>query len=173
MDFFSMLARFNEWANERIYDTCAKLSDEDYKKDRRAFFGSIHNTLNHLLVVDRLWRGRIENIDAGIRGLDDIPYDDLSGLRGARRAEDRAIIALVDGLDETGLDEPVSYRKMDGQPGNLPLGVILITVFNHQTHHRGQVHNMLSQAGVKPPALDIIKFTPDGRTGQGAGAARS
>jgi len=54
MDIFPMLARFNEWANERIYGACAKLSDEDYKKDRRAFFGSIHNTLNHLLVVDRI-----------------------------------------------------------------------------------------------------------------------
>lgn len=173
MDIFPMLARFNEWANERIYDACAKLSDEDYKKGRRAFFGSIHNTLNHLLVVDRLWHGRIEDKDAGIRGLDDILYDDLNRLRAARRAEDRAIIALVDGLDETGLDEPVSYRLMGGQPGNMPLGVILITLFNHQTHHRGQVHNMLSQAGVNPPALDIINFTPDGRAGQRAGVSPS
>ncbi len=173
MDIFQMLGRFNEWANERIYDACAKLSDEDYMKDRRAFFGSIHNTLNHLLVVDRLWRGRIENMDAGIKGLDDILYDDLNRLHAARRAEDQTIIALVDGFDETGLNEPVSYRLLDGQPGNKPLGVILITLFNHQTHHRGQVHNMLSQAGVKPPALDIINFTPDDRAGKGGAAARS
>jgi uncharacterized damage-inducible protein DinB len=90
MDIFPMVARFNEWANERIYGACVKLSDEDYKKDRRAFFGSIHNTLNHLLVVESLWRGCIENMDAGIKGLDDILYDDLKRLRTARRAEDQA-----------------------------------------------------------------------------------
>jgi uncharacterized damage-inducible protein DinB len=160
MNLFPMLARFNGWANERLYASCAELADAERKRDRKAFFRSIHNTLNHLLVVDRLWLGRIEGIDAGVKSLDEVPYDDFAALREARRREDARIVAVVDGIANEELQRIVAYRRMSGakDPAEKPLEIVLITLFNHQTHHRGQVHNMLSQAGLEPPALDIINF---------------
>lgn len=160
MNQFPMLARFNRWANEKLYDACAGMPDAERKRDRKAFFGSIHNTLNHLLVVDLLWLGRIEGKESGIEALDQILYDDFDGLRAARRKEDERIVAFVDGIPERRLEEGISYTRMSEPrtPATKPLHVLLITLFNHQTHHRGQVHNMLSQAGVKTPALDIINF---------------
>ena len=162
MNHLPLMARFNAWANARLYDSVSGLSESAYKEDRKAFFGSIHNTLNHLLVVDRLWTGRIEGRNHGIRSLDQILYTDLASLRGAREAEDEAIIALVDGLSEAQLQTPVSYRRMIGEgTQRTRRDHILITLFNHQTHHRGQVHAMLTQAGVVPPPLDVVFFLED------------
>ena len=158
MDHLPLLARFNAWVNGRLYGAVARLSDADYRRDRGAFFGSIHATLNHLLVVDRLWLGRIEGTDPGIRSLDQILYDDFGELRAARRAEDARIVAFVDGLDAAALRRTVSYRTMAGDPGATRADLILLTLFNHQTHHRGQVHAMLTQAGVVPPPLDILDY---------------
>jgi uncharacterized damage-inducible protein DinB len=165
MNHFPLLARFNAWVNGRLYDTVAQLSDADYRKDRGAFFGSIHNTLNHLLVVDRLWVGRIAGTDPGIRALDQILYDDFDALRVARRTEDERLIAFVDGLDEAALRRMVAYRLVDGTARETRCDLILLTLFNHQTHHRGQVHAMLTQAGVVPPPLDAIFYLAEQERG--------
>jgi len=159
MDHFPLMARFNSWVNGRLYESVSKLSDDAYRQDRKAYFGSIHRTLNHLLVVDRLWTGRIEGADRGIRALDQILCDDFESLKAARKIEDRHLIELVDGLDRERLERPVRYRRMIGQGfEEARAGHILLTLFNHQTHHRGQVHAMLTQSGVVPPALDVIFF---------------
>lgn len=160
MTLFPMLARFNAWANERLYGSCAELDDGERKRDRKAFFGSIHHTLNHLLVVDRLWLGRIEGVDSGIVSLDQVLYDDFEALRQARRREDARIVAVVDGIPETRLPQKIAYRRMSAARDlqEKPLEILLITLFNHQTHHRGQIHTLLTQAGIDPPALDIINF---------------
>ena len=155
---FATLGRFNAWANVHIYDACAALTDAARKEDRGAFFGSIHNTLNHLLVVDTGWRSRVEGIGHSLESLDHILHEDFAALRRARVAEDGALVRVVDGLDPAGMGRVVSYRFMDGTPAQTPLDVMLITLFNHQTHHRGQIHNMLSQAGAETPELDIINF---------------
>lgn len=155
---FPMLARFNAWANERIYDSSAKLPDAEYRRDRKAFFGSIHATLNHLLVVDKVWRARVEGSGTDVKSLDQMLHDDLPALRSARVAEDEALIRTVDGLGPTDGSRIVNYRFMNGTPGKTPVEIVLITLFNHQTHHRGQVHTMLTQAGITPPPLDIIAF---------------
>ncbi|MFQ5971450.1 MAG: DinB family protein [Alphaproteobacteria bacterium] len=159
MNHLPLMARFNAWANERIYDCAGRLPDDDYRADRKAFFGSVHATLNHLLVVDRLWTGRIEGQDRGIRSLDQILYDDFAELRIARRKEDRRLIELVDGLDEKRLEAPVRFRRIigDGEE-EARTGHILITLFNHQTHHRGQVHTLLTQCDIVPPPLDVLYF---------------
>jgi uncharacterized damage-inducible protein DinB len=151
------MARFNAWANVRLYDCVSGLSEEDYRKDRKAYFGSIHHTLNHLLVVDRMWTGRLKVTDHGIRSLDQILYDDFESLRRARREEDDGLVALVDGLSEDALQSPVTYRRMIGDGEHTTRrDHILITLYNHQTHHRGQVHAMLTQQGIDPPPLDVI-----------------
>jgi uncharacterized damage-inducible protein DinB len=155
---FPMLARFNAWANERIYDCCAKLSDTEYRQDRRAFFGSIHATLNHLLVVDKVWRARIEGVSTDVRNLDQILHNDLPALRAARVTEDESLIRTVDRLAPKDGARVVKYRFMNGTSGETPVDIVLITLFNHQTHHRGQVPTLLTQAGITPPPLDIIAF---------------
>jgi uncharacterized damage-inducible protein DinB len=159
MDHFPLMARFNAWVNERLYGSVAKLPEDAYRSDRKAFFGSIHHTLNHLLVVDRLWTRRIEGVDHGIRALDQILYDDFEELRAARYEEDRHLIELVDGLDAAALQRPVRYRRMIGEgEEEARAGHILLTLFNHQTHHRGQIHALLTQMDVVPPPLDVMFF---------------
>lgn len=159
MNHLPLMARFNGWANERLYGAVAQLPEAERKRDRKAFFGSIHNTLNHLLVVDRLWCGRIAGVEHGIRSLDQILYADFDSLRAARKVEDERLIALVDGLDEAQLAAPTSYRRIIGDgEARTRRDHILITLFNHQTHHRGQVHAMLTQADIVPPPLDVIFY---------------
>ena len=159
MNHLPLLARFNRWANRHLYACVAGLDDEAYRRDRGAFFGSIHGTLNHLLVVDRLWSARIQHCDAGIRSLDQILFIDFEALRKARGEEDEKLIALVDRSSEAMLEASVRYRRIDGDAlEEARAGHILLTLFNHQTHHRGQVHVMLTQAGVTPPPLDVIDY---------------
>ena len=159
MNNIALMARFNAWVNKRLYGCVAGLSDADYRLDRKAYFGSIHNTLNHLLVVDRTWTSRIRSVDHGIESLDQILYDDFDSLRAAREVEDAALIELVDGLSDEELRSPVSYRFMTGDGRHSSRrDHILITLFNHQTHHRGQIHAMLTQQDIDPPPLDVIDF---------------
>jgi len=98
----------------------ACLPDGAYREERKAFFGSIHRTLNHLLVVDRLWTGRIRGTDRGIRALDQVLYDDLAALRAARADEDRQLVELVDGLSAPQLAAPVRYRRIIGEAWKRP-----------------------------------------------------
>ncbi len=158
-DHFRMMGRFNAWANRRVYDAVAGLDDAACRKARpAAFFGSIHGTLNHLLVVDYLWFGRIEGTDPGIASLDQIVHDGLAELRTARAAEDARIVGLIDAMSEDDLAREVSFKLMDGTPATMPVRHMLATVLNHQTHHRGQVHALLKEAGVPPPPLDIVFY---------------
>ena len=149
VNHLALLARFNQWVNRHIYDSVSELSDEEYRLDRKAFFGSIHNTLNHLLVVDRLWTGRIRRADHGITSLAQNLFDDFGALRAAREREDESLIELVDSFDDEGFARPVVYSRIlgDGEQ-RTRLDHVLITLYNHQTHHRGQVHAMLIPAAV-------------------------
>jgi len=157
-EHFQTFARYNAWANRRLYDACAGLAVPEYRKPRPAFFGSIHNTLNHILAGDRIWLGRIEGREHGIAALDQILYEDFASLRQAREAEDARIQRLVDGFDDRALAGPRSYKTTSGIAQETRLDWILSHVFNHQTHHRGQVHDMLSQTETAPPPLDLIFF---------------
>ena len=157
MNNIALMARFNAWANDRLYDCVSGISEAAYRKDRKAYFGSIHKTLNHILVVDRLWTHRLKGSDHGIKSLDQVLHDDFESLRAARKTEDEALIALVDGLSEEALQGPVTYGRIIGKgEHSTRRDHILITLYNHQTHHRGQVHTMLTQQGVDPPPLDVI-----------------
>ena len=162
-DHFRMLARYNAWANRRIYDAAAALPEADYRRPRPcAFFTSIHGTLNHLLVVDRLWLARIGRVNHGIEGLDQVLHDDLAALRRAQGTSDARMIELVDGLGEADLAGERRYTMLSAPGTNCsPVQHILATLFNHQTHHRGQVHAMLKETPVPPPPLDIIDFLDD------------
>jgi len=155
-EHFRTFGRFNQWANREIYRAVAGLPEAAYRKVRpAAYFGSIHGTLNHILAIDRLWFGRVADVPAGITRLDVILHDTFAALDEARQIEDRRIVELVDGLDEATLAGERKYKDTKGNPGSMPIRYMLATVFNHQTHHRGQVHALLKEAGVEPPALDL------------------
>jgi uncharacterized damage-inducible protein DinB len=97
---YRMFGHYNAWANQRLYDAAARLTDQQYRADRGAFFKSVHGTLNHLLATDRIWMQRFTGAgDAPIR-LDAILFESFAQLRAAREAEDRRIVDYVDGLDE-------------------------------------------------------------------------
>ncbi|MBL29509.1 MAG: damage-inducible protein DinB [Rhodospirillaceae bacterium] len=156
---FRTFARYNAWANARLYAACGALSEAAYLAERPVFFGSIHRTLNHVLVGDRLWLGRITGVPAGIPTLDTELFPDRDALRAAREAEDARIIGLVDGYDDARLlAAEVVYANMSGAEHRDPLRLVLAHFFNHQTHHRGQVHDMLSATDVAPPPLDLIYY---------------
>jgi uncharacterized damage-inducible protein DinB len=157
-DHFQTFARYNAWANDRLYAACAQLSDADFRASRQAFFGSILGTLNHILVGDRAWLGRIDGVPSGITRLDEILFDELAALKRARVAEDERILKLTETLDTESLSRDVEYRTVAGVEHRTPLVWVLSHMFNHQTHHRGQAHALLSQTAVKPPPLDLIFF---------------
>ena len=155
---FQLLANFNKWTNEKIITSCKKLTETEYKKNREAFFSSIHGTLNHLLVVDRAYISRIEGKDHGLKGLDQILFESLLLLEEARIKEDKRLVDLVNSLLEESIHKEITYKGFETGNTTYTINMILLTLFNHQTHHRGQIHNMLSQAGVKPPQIDIPDF---------------
>ncbi|MBI3507070.1 MAG: damage-inducible protein DinB [Proteobacteria bacterium] len=157
-DQFRVFARYNQWANERLYTACARLHENELFLQRPSFFGSIHATLNHILVADRLWMGRITGQPAKISRLDEILYGDFAGLRVARVAEDAQIVAYCDALDEPTANTTLRYRTTEGEPQATPLRWVLMHMFNHETHHRGQTHGLLSQTGVSPPPLDLMHY---------------
>ena len=156
---YHMLVRYNKWANERIYEVAATLSDTDYRRDLQLYFKSVHATLNHLLVADRLWMARFTGAPMPSLSLDSIIHDDFSQLLAARRAEDDAIIAFVDGLNDAALNREFSYRTVTN-PVNVtqPLAPALDHFLNHQTHHRGQIHAALTRLTGTAPSLDLIVF---------------
>lgn len=160
-DYFRRFARYNAWANRRLYEACGSLGDADYGAKRASFFGSIHATLNHILVGDRIWLGRFENKPHDIKSLDQILFGDLAALKPAREAEDRRILAFTGRLSEAALAGALDYRNMAGEEISLPMVAAIAHFFNHQTHHRGQVHGMLAGTTVPPPPLDLLYFLPE------------
>jgi uncharacterized damage-inducible protein DinB len=152
---FQMMARYNRLANERLYECCARLSDDERKKNRQAFFKSIHGTLNHIMVGDRNWMTRFEGGVASSSRLDAILYDGFDELRAARVREDERIERFMATLSEKFLDGEIAWINSEGNSYSGPIRVLLAHLFNHQTHHRGQVHDMLSQAGIATPVLDL------------------
>jgi len=155
---FQLLAHYNALANQKLYDACAQLSDVDRKFVRLAFFKSIHGTLNHIMVGDRIWLGRFGGQELPSTGLDAVLYDDFAELRQARIQEDARIIQFVATLTESFLAQSITYRNNAGVVHTDPNDLLLAHIFNHQTHHRGQVHDMLSQTEVAPPSLDLHRM---------------
>jgi len=156
---YRLFAHYNAWANARLYDAVAGLSDTDYRADLGVFFGSLHRTLNHLVVTDRIWLKRFTGSGDAPDRLDAILYDDLDSLRVARGAEDARIISWVEGLSDADLAALISYRPVSN-PVDItqPLAPALSHVFNHQTHHRGQCHAMLTRLTGTAPSLDLAPF---------------
>lgn len=157
---FTRFAAYNEWANTRLYDAVELLSDEEYFASRPAFFGSMHGVLNHILVGDTIWTSRMHGTSPSI-ALDAEMYPDRDTLRTARQKMDTEIIAYMAERTEVDLAGDVRFKTTSGDPQSMELAVLLAHFFNHQTHHRGQAHGMLSQTDVAPPPLDLLYFVRD------------
>lgn len=152
---FQALARYNVLANQRLYAACAELGDAGRKQDRQAFFSSIHGTLNHILLADRLWMARFEGAPITTYRLNDILYQDFGDLSAARIAEDARITAFTDSMTDAFAARTLTWTNFAGRTSSEVQSILVTHMFNHQTHHRGQVHNMLTQAGVAAPVLDL------------------
>jgi uncharacterized damage-inducible protein DinB len=151
------MATYNAWANARLYRMAQQLSDEQYRRNVSAYFKSLHGTLNHLLVADRVWLWRLTGAGVSPTRLDAILFDDLAALSEARRAEDERLVSFTESLTDAQLEATIEYRTFDGRSEQQKLRAVLAHLFNHQTHHRGQAHAILTVLGVKEPeSLDVL-----------------
>jgi uncharacterized damage-inducible protein DinB len=168
-------AQYNAWFNGRLYELIATLTDEERRRDTGAFFRSIHGTLNHILLTDRIWLGRISRHPHGFRSLAKTPlvfefeslaqilYESFPELAAQRRETDTAIQTWVAELTPEVLESDLAYSRSTGQSMVAPLWHVAAHLFNHQTHHRGQVTTLLTQLGRDPGLTDFIAvaFMPE------------
>ena len=156
---FQMFSCYNRWANELLYAAAANLSDEEYRLDLGLFFGSIHRTLNHLLVTDRIWMKRFTGEGDHPKQLDAIITDNFITLRDLRNAEDERICRYTESLNADQLAGRFTYMTIsDMRTMSQRLAPSLAHLFNHQTHHRGQIHAALTRLGTDAPSLDLSQF---------------
>jgi uncharacterized damage-inducible protein DinB len=162
-DYVRTMASYNRWQNESLYDAARTLTDAQRKEQRGAFFGSIHGTLNHLLWADQMWMSRFAGTPKpkGKRPADSTAeYETWDKLKAARMAFDGVISAWADKLDPEWLTGDLTwFSGAAGREVTKPKWLLVTHLFNHQTHHRGQVHCMLTQCGVKPGVTDLA-FQP-------------
>jgi len=162
-EWLNALARYNRWMNDKLYGLAATLSDEARKRDSGAFFKSIHGTFNHLMVADRVWLARFKGQTApegfmapgGIRALDQELYADFDDLRRERALTDDELSAWVAALTPERLAAPLVFIRR-GQRMECPLWHTVAHVFNHQTHHRGQLTTLFMQQGHDPGVTDLF-----------------
>lgn len=154
-EYCQTMAEYNQWMNHKLYTICAGIEDGERKKDRGAFFGSIHGTLDHLVLADRLWLGRFtQQLFPGKIGQE--LYPDFDQLHQARQEVDRQIIAWAATLTPAWLEQPFTYTSgIEKKEQTRPTWVLVTHLFNHQTHHRGQTTTLLSQLGYDPGVTDL------------------
>ena len=146
---YRVLAAYNQRINRQFYAACASLSEAELKRNRNVFFTSIHGTLNHLLLVDRLWLGSFVGQPVAFGSLDEELYANFDELKAGRERTDADIVAWADTLTNEILEGPASERL------SFPLWLAVMHFFNHQTHHRGQVSSLLTQCGLDYGVTDI------------------
>ena len=150
------MAQYNAWMNERLYALCAELPDAERRCARGAFFGSIHATLNHIVYADLAFLSRFTGDPPQVPELGVDPYPDFETLHRVRSALDVRLRDWTATLQDDWLRESLTYvSKVDGRSRTVPRWVLVAHVFNHQTHHRGQVTTLLSQMGHDIGSTDL------------------
>lgn len=165
---YRYLARYNAWFNQRLYEACEQLPDEERRRDRGAFFGSIHGTLNHIVWADQLWlqrfaaQGTFPALEPALLALpgdaryETVLHEDWHGLKARRERLDQAILRWVTEMPAEFPVRNMRYANMKGVEREHPAWKAMTHFFNHQAHHRGQVTTLLMQAGVDPGATDMV-----------------
>ncbi|MET0287866.1 MAG: DinB family protein [Polyangiales bacterium] len=168
LEQYRALARYNRWMNRKLYRLAFTLDDDTLKRDLGAFFGSIHGTLNHLLLTDRVWmlrftgdRERFSSRTVAqepivITSLAQELYPDFETLHRERERTDEDLLEWAYALDEAALDRSVEYTTTAGETQRHALWWALGHMFNHQTNHRGQAATLLKQLGIDPGSTDLI-----------------
>ncbi len=168
-----LMAQYNQWMNSRLYEAAMGLPPEELSADRRAFFGSIIGTLNHLVVADTIWLKRLATHPAGFSALqpirelpaperlDQMLFTDMLALAERRSNIDRVILEWTGSMTEQDLDHVLQYANMKGVVFRKNYFSLVMNLFNHQTHHRGQITTLLFQAGVDPGVTDLMTIIPD------------
>lgn len=169
LDNYRLLARYNQWMNQRMYAACESLTDAQRKADRRAFFKSIHHTLMHLVLADKMWLTRFASqgvpfaalpmeLIALPEGLDYSSnlHPDWEDLKQTRERLDAAIKVWLQQISPEFLSGTMQYANTKGVQRAHPMWQALTHFFNHQAHHRGQVTTLLTQAGVDVGVTDLI-----------------
>lgn len=168
-----LLATYNQWMNQKLYETAGNLTPAELAEDRGAFFGSLLGTLNHLVVADRIWLKRFATLPAfadALRPVSDLPdpgsldqilFDRFEALRDHRQWLDTQILEWIDGLEEGDLEQVLAYRNMKGVASRRRVSLVLLHFFNHQTHHRGQATTLLSQIGEDVGITDLLMLIPE------------
>ena len=152
-----VLAEYNAWMNGKLYGACATLPDEERKRDRGAFFGSIHGTLNHVLLADSVWMGRFDGTPFKFTSLDQELHASFDELTAQRVEMDKRIERWARGLTDTALGAKIEFTSAITKRTHAPtLWRVALHFFNHQTHHRGQLTTLLSQAGVDYGVTDLF-----------------
>jgi uncharacterized damage-inducible protein DinB len=153
---FQRMAAYNAWMNENIYNGCAGIPDADRKKDMGAFFTSIHGTLNHLVVGDMAWMSRFQKTALPPYKMNAIVYENFDDLWAARRKLDADITAFAAGLTDDAIAAPFRFISMTyNREITGDMWMFVMHMFNHQTHHRGQITTLMKQCGVDPGPTDL------------------
>lgn len=159
-EYIRTMAAYNEWQNESVYAAADGLSDTERRRDRKAFFGSIHNTLSHLLWGDQIWMSRFAGTPAPKSGSIAESVDhvaDWADLTRERRSFDGVIREWAERVDRDWLAGSMTwFSAAAGREITAPRRLLVAHMFNHQTHHRGQVHAMLTAAGATPDDTDLM-----------------
>jgi len=167
-----LMATYNEWMNAKIYEAARSLPDEELSVDRKAFFGSILGTLNHLVAGDTVWLKRFAKHPANysalepiqqlpaLKSLDQLLFSNIRELSAHRVWLDQKIVEWSRSIAEPDLDHTLHYTSMKGIPADRGFYGLLMHFFNHQTHHRGQVTTLLSQTGVDIGDTDLVVLIP-------------
>ena len=170
---FALLASYNQWMNRKLYNAAAVLAPEQLVQNRGAFFGSILGTLNHIAVADILWLKRLAGHFPGLASLaplQEVPAPtsldqqlcaDFAALTQLRASLDDVIVNLCAELSQQELNSPFEYTSTKGIKSKKLLSDVLLHVFNHQTHHRGQATTLFSQIGIDVGATDLITLIPN------------
>lgn len=161
LSLFRQMARNNSLANDRLHRACAGLSEAEYRGERASFFRTIHATLNHILLVDQRYIERLEGGSPAPLDEEIELFAEHEDLAAAQAETDRHLLTLVDGLNAADLARPIRYVAWSRETVENPMASVLLHLFLHQTHHRGQVHDMLSQTSVAPPQLDEFLLAED------------
>jgi uncharacterized damage-inducible protein DinB len=157
-DYCCTMARYGAWMNGKIHERCAGLSDAERKRERGAFFGSIHGTLSHLLYGDLAWLSRFTGEPAQMPRLGAELHADFEALHEERRRVDARLLAWSETVTPAWLAEPhVFTSQTDGVTRELPTWVVVVHLFNHATHHRGQLTTLLTQVGLDVGPTDLHK----------------
>ncbi|MBV9470628.1 MAG: damage-inducible protein DinB [Abitibacteriaceae bacterium] len=157
LNYFKTMCQYNEWMNEKLYTVCNTIPDEVRKRDLGAFFHSMHGTLNHLLLADRLWLGRFTGKPFAASSLDQELYSDFAELWRERRITDAHMREWLDTLSDSDLTATFRFTSMvNPTEREFPFWFCLMHCFNHQTHHRGQLTTLLEQTGYDSGVTDLL-----------------